>query len=130
MYNVSVACAGIVLQASDKHSPSVATAGRMARRPGSATTSTIGRTDAPLFAGNMQGGLSNKYAGEPHLKDPLDPRCAPSQRVKKKAWGFSNPDAMVSICVHFAGVSLKHCVEIVYKARLVNSDMSSFFGAC
>lgn len=63
------------LQASDKHSPGMATAGRAGRRPGSATTSTIGRADAPLFAGNMQGGLSNKYAGEPHLKDPLDPRC-------------------------------------------------------
>ncbi|CAM9159942.1 unnamed protein product [Pylaiella littoralis] len=62
---------------SDKNSSSrnsVATAGRVGHRLGSSTISTTGRADAPLFAGNMQGGLSNKYAGEPHLKDPLDPR--------------------------------------------------------
>lgn len=70
-----IATDAIVLQASDKHSPSMANPGRVGRRPGSGTTSTSGRADAPLFAGNMQGGLSNKYAGESHLKDPLDPRC-------------------------------------------------------
>lgn len=62
----------VLTQVSDKHS--VATGGRMGRRPGPSTTSSNGRADAPLFAGNVQGGLSGKYAGEPHLKDPLDPR--------------------------------------------------------
>lgn len=52
----------------------MATGGRVGRRPGASTTSNNGRADVPLFAGNMQGGLSGKYAGEPHLKDPLDPR--------------------------------------------------------
>lgn len=73
-----------MVQVSDKHSPSrnsVVTAGRLGRRHGSSTTSTTGGAEAPLFAGNMQGGLSNKYAGEPHLKDPLDPRCAPRHSV-------------------------------------------------
>ncbi|CAM9387937.1 unnamed protein product, partial [Ectocarpus sp. 13 AM-2016] len=39
------------------------------RRSGASTVNAT-----PLFAGNKQGGLSNKYAGEPHLKDPLDSR--------------------------------------------------------
>lgn len=76
-----------MLQVSDKNSPSrnsVATAGRVGRRIDSSTTSTADRAVAPLFAGNMQGGLSNKYAGEPHLKDPLDPRWFQSLREAER----------------------------------------------
>lgn len=66
------------LQVSDKHSGrnSTAAAGRAPQMSGNSASSVTGRGDHPLFAGNMQGGLSNKYAGEPHLKDPLDPRYA------------------------------------------------------
>lgn len=57
------------LQASDKfsHRETVGSTGRILRTPN-------GNEDIPLFAGNMQGGLSNKYAGDPHLKEPLDAR--------------------------------------------------------
>lgn len=64
------------LQASDKASPGKRgpNAARGGRKPASSTTGAYGAADAPLFAGNMQGGLSNKYAGEPQLKEPLDAR--------------------------------------------------------
>lgn len=62
--------------ASDKASPGRggANAAREGRKSASSTTGAYGGADTPLFAGNMQGGLSNKYAGEPHLKEPLDAR--------------------------------------------------------
>ena len=68
--------AALSSQVSDKASPgrSGANAARGGRRSASSTTSAYSGADTPLFAGNMQGGLSNKYAGEPHLKEPLDAR--------------------------------------------------------
>lgn len=59
----------------------MAAAARVSQRPGNSAGNTTGRVDHPLFAGNMQGGLSNKYAGEPHLKDALDPRCVCDRHV-------------------------------------------------
>lgn len=68
-----------VLQISDKASLArngTANPGRMGRKPNSSTTGTNSGADAIIFAGNLQGGLSNKYAGDPNLKEPLDARCS------------------------------------------------------